>query len=61
VTPQGRIVWEFWNPEMLGDKRRRIYRLMRYPVSMIEPLLEKLGRKDEPPPRGPDGSDSGGL
>jgi len=29
VTPEGRVVWEFWNPE-LGDKgRKRIYRFTR--------------------------------
>jgi len=51
VTPRGKIVWELWNPDMMGNKRRRIYRYMRYPVSTIEPLLEKLGRRDKPPPR----------
>lgn len=29
VTPEGRVVWEFWNPE-LGDRgRKRIYRFTR--------------------------------
>lgn len=51
VSPAGKIVWEFWNPDMQGNKRRRIYRYTRYPVSMIEPLLEKLGGRQEPPPR----------
>jgi hypothetical protein len=29
VTPQGERVWEFWNPELRGDRRKRIYRFMR--------------------------------
>ena len=34
VTPQGQIVWEFWNPE--GDS---IYRSYRYALQVVEPLL----------------------
>jgi hypothetical protein len=41
VTPQGEVVWEFWNPELVGSARRRIYRFMRLPPEIIEPLLEK--------------------
>jgi hypothetical protein len=39
VTPGGEIVWEFWNPEVKRNKRRPFYRFMRYPPSMVEPLL----------------------
>ncbi len=41
VTPEGEIVWEFWNPELVGSARRRIYRIMRLPPEIIEPLLER--------------------
>lgn len=29
VTEQGEIVWEFWNPELKDNRRKRIYRFMR--------------------------------
>jgi len=29
VTPDGEIVWEFWNPELSEKRRKRIYRFMR--------------------------------
>jgi hypothetical protein len=29
VTRDGETVWEFWNPELRGDRRRGIYRAMR--------------------------------
>ncbi|MCZ6598965.1 MAG: aryl-sulfate sulfotransferase [Planctomycetota bacterium] len=29
VTRAGEIVWEFWNPELKGGRRKRIYRLLR--------------------------------
>jgi hypothetical protein len=29
VTAAGETVWEFWNPELMDDRRKRIYRLMR--------------------------------
>jgi len=31
VTAAGEIVWEFWNPEIDGGKRKRIYRFTRVP------------------------------
>ena len=39
VDPSGEIVWEFWNPEMRGTQRRRIYRTMRLSPALVEPLL----------------------
>ena len=39
VTRDGQIVWEFWNPVMEDGKRRRIYRFVRYPPEMVEPLI----------------------
>lgn len=39
VTPEGRVVWEFWNPD-LGEKgRKRIYRFTRLPPARVERLL----------------------
>jgi len=40
VTAEGEIVWEFWNPEIQGGKRKRIYRFMRIPETAFEPYLE---------------------
>ena len=39
VTAAGKKVWEFWNPELKGDERKRIYRFMRIDPSRVEPLL----------------------
>jgi hypothetical protein len=40
VTRDGETVWEYWNPVLLGNRRKRIYRFMRYPPSLVEPLLQ---------------------
>jgi len=39
VTKGGRIVWEFYNPEILFGKRKCIYRMMRVPVEDVEHWL----------------------
>lgn len=39
ITPEGEVVWEFWNPELYGTNRRRIYRLLRVPVEKVAPYL----------------------
>ena len=39
VTPDGTRVWEFWNPEIVDGKRKRIYRFMRLAPDVVEPLL----------------------
>jgi hypothetical protein len=41
LTGAGEIVWEFYHPDIKGDTRRAIYRLVRYPAAMVEPLLGK--------------------
>jgi outer membrane protein assembly factor BamB len=41
VTPDGEIVWEFWNPEIRRGRRKRISRLMRVPPEVVEPLLAR--------------------
>ena len=41
--PGGEIVWEFWDPEVVGDKRKRIDKMLRLPSGRIEPLLRRLG------------------
>ena len=42
VTREGRVVWEFWNPDVRhrGDDAERaiVYRLNRFPISFFEPL-----------------------
>jgi len=44
VTPDHRIVWEFWNPDMEGDKRKRIYRFARLPAAKVEGAGRALDR-----------------
>ena len=40
VTQQHEIVWEWFNPETDEDGHRvQVYRMMRYPPEMVEPLL----------------------
>lgn len=41
VDPAGEIVWEFWNPEIQGGKRRRIYRFIRVPEERLAAVLER--------------------
>jgi hypothetical protein len=40
VTPESETVWEFWNPELEGDRRRGIYRFGRVPESRVAWALE---------------------
>jgi outer membrane protein assembly factor BamB len=40
VAENGEIVWEFWNPDLVGGSRRRIYRLLRVPAERVLPFLE---------------------
>ena len=42
VTPDGRKVWQFWNPEVNEEGRRDvIVRMIRYPDAMVRPLLAR--------------------
>jgi len=42
VTPQGRVVWEFQNPELRkGGGRMALYRALRYPRDLVDRLLAK--------------------
>ena len=42
VTPDGEVVWEFVNPNLLGPAQRAtINRMERLPAELVEPLLEK--------------------
>ncbi len=47
VTRDGDVVWEFWNPELSGGKRRRIYRMTRVPCAILDPLLAASPAKHE--------------
>jgi hypothetical protein len=40
VTRSGEIVWEFWNPEIIEGKRKRIYRFLRLPPAFVDPILQ---------------------
>jgi arylsulfatase A-like enzyme len=40
VTGDGTKVWEFWNPEIVDGKRKRIYRFIRLSRDFVEPLLD---------------------
>jgi hypothetical protein len=46
MTMDGHLVWDFLHPEMQGDERRAIYRMIRYPASIVDALLAK-----DPPAR----------
>ena len=39
VTRSGEIVWEYWNPDLVGNRRRRIYSVQRV---ALERLPEEL-------------------
>jgi len=39
IAPDGKVVWEFWNPEISKLGRKRIYRFTRLPESRVERLL----------------------
>ena len=39
VDPSGKIVWEFWNPEMKEGNRKTIYRFLRVPLDAVAPEL----------------------
>jgi hypothetical protein len=39
VTPEGDTVWEFWNPELKGKQRKRIYRFMRQGRDELRDLI----------------------
>jgi len=41
VTEQGEIVWEFWNPELKDNRRKRIYRFMRKSNEEIQTLFRR--------------------
>jgi len=39
VTVSGDVVWEFWNPDLVDGKRRRIYRMSRVAPDAVAPRL----------------------
>lgn len=39
VTPEGEVVWEFYNPDIRDGKRRLIYRMERIPPEEVETWL----------------------
>ena len=41
VTPDGETVWEFWNPELKGKQRKRIYRFMRMDEVELRDLIRR--------------------
>jgi hypothetical protein len=43
LTPDKKIVWEFYKPEEKNDTKDKIYSMIRYPKEMIEDLLQKGG------------------
>ena len=42
VTPEGEVVWEFWNPELSDEGRKRIYRFTRLPPESVALLLDSV-------------------
>jgi hypothetical protein len=49
LSKKQNIVWEFYNYDVQVDKRKRIYRLIRYPQKMVDTLLKKLTTTDRGP------------
>lgn len=43
VTAAGELVWEFWNPELKGGSRKRIYRFMRKSKDEVDDLFREKG------------------
>jgi hypothetical protein len=41
VTPEGEYVWEFWNPELKDNRRKRIYRFMRRSTEDVRELFRR--------------------
>lgn len=41
LTPAGAIVWEFWNPQIGKQGRKRIYRFTRLDPERVAPLLNE--------------------
>jgi hypothetical protein len=41
ITSDGEIVWEWYNPQLAGERRVQIYRMLRYSPEMVEPLLAR--------------------
>ena len=41
VDTQGELVWEFWNPEVREDRRKRIYRFMRKSEEEVQNLFRE--------------------
>ena len=39
VTPDGRTVWTFFNPDRSHEKRGTFYRASRYPATLVQALL----------------------
>ena len=47
VDPAGEVVWDFWNPEVEGGKRKRIYRFLRLGEERVRPVLDALRARAE--------------
>jgi hypothetical protein len=43
ITQDGEIVWEWYDPAMLGKHREQVYRMMRLDPEVVEPLLRASG------------------
>jgi hypothetical protein len=41
VTMGGEIVWEWYNPLIKKERRAQLYRMIRHPIEMVEPLLAR--------------------
>jgi hypothetical protein len=47
VTPQGKVVWRFWSPEVQNTRRKRIYRFLRLSPEYVEPILTQMQNRGE--------------
>ena len=44
VSPAGEVVWEFWNPDLGNEGRKRIYRFTRITPEEVAVLLDTMPR-----------------
>jgi outer membrane protein assembly factor BamB len=45
VTPAGEMVWEYWNPDLVNGKRRRIYRVFRVGVERMREIRQRRAKR----------------
>jgi len=42
VTKEGQVVWEWLNPDVVGKRRKHVYRMLRFPRGQVEELMGSM-------------------